>query len=244
MSFEFRIFIPRYNNSTDGKARMFNQFLETYIEQITVFLSGEISKSSSIQWENRDDSYVVTNKYYCGVKFRNNSKLELKIKQPFDQKSVSPMNLYHIDKWNKFKIANKDINHSQRQIENCVSANGYDKDNFLLDFSNPKINIRKKRISKIINNVNIELCIISIINSDSLISKEWISICIESNNCEDIVNIIKSNNLRFICESPLSQYLSLRDESFTVYPIIGGYPHWINYKASIYNNNNRNNSDI
>lgn len=239
---EFRIFFPILNINNEEWLSINQNNYNEYKNKLNLYLD-YLHNTNSNSIENRDDTYVITNSF-LGIKYRNNKKLEVKIKN-------SNKMQHGIEKWHKYKLGKKDILHYQNDISNLLIEYNYNDINHERLYqllTNPKLQIRKNRKCLDISNntfiqsITYELCYITIPENQSYyhsynnINNEWLSIAIEGlDDISSIKSFILSNNSMELKDFILSlNQLILSDSTNLLlanklFPVISGYPMFVYY---------------
>jgi hypothetical protein len=220
---EFRIFLPRlceedrlwlsdevYNKYNDALTRT-----ETQLQRFTAGLWNT---------EERDDTYIIGMPYY-GLKFRNDVKLELKIRS----KTTSMVEL-----WTKSKLGKKTLDFYKNEIIGKLSNAGYTNDEeHAARILHPEyFSVTKKRANTEINGVFIEFCTLYSKGS----SRQWISFAAEGPEKGEIEAFILEQHRLINLWEPVFELAALigddaRTQSLAfqhgLVPIISGYAHWV-----------------
>ena len=223
---EFRIFLPLISDVEKWNSQKVTEYSESIHNLIQEF---QFDRNST-ENETRTDNYMISDNHF-GLKYRAGKKLELKIRTSVNN---------GIEKWIKLKLGKKSINHYKNDILNILSQNNIlnETDSICLDESK-LISVRKTRNSYFHEKLSIEICYLTIIESEESIENvsnsdsSWLSICIEGSN-EDIQEFIEtSKTMKLLNESLLLASNILKSESIHIknrhkfVPIISGYPAWI-----------------
>lgn len=202
---EYRIFVPIIDNSkSTDYIRLLNEILRPF----------DFSVDNTMN-EIRDDSYFVTDSSF-GLKYRNEKKLELKVRTRVIGNSI--------EEWFKYKIRQESFSSIQNQVGKILSSLGYSERD-LSCLENPTmIKVAKSRKSMSINSyVSLEVCHLTI-NGTNTSVREWISFCWEG-DLSALQSELKSSTLL----RQLRHLVSILELLQSVLPVVSGYPLWIKY---------------
>lgn len=233
---EWRVFFPAFsseqvkclNITTNGEFQSFVDELESSQFSFTAALFPK-SIFSDFCAECRSDSYVIGSHYF-GLKFRNQSKLELKILVTADSATG-------IETWRKCSFGKTSIETNKENIMSRLFQCGYT--NIALHehiLNSPELLVvSKTRKSAAVNDIVNEFCVLKIQNQKAQHS-DWISVCFEADSFTDLQEYVTRNKVakEFIthivkASSILSNLITAHPSLIIFQPIICGYPYWIKF---------------
>jgi hypothetical protein len=211
---EWRLFYPKLL-LRDSNAVM-EDLMQFYFVAEQVFL--QLIPSNEL--ETRTDQYLVSHHQF-GIKYRNEEKLEIKIKRPSCMK-------YGIEPWVKHKLGKKALSLQIDTISELLTQSGYNTEieSFQKALRAEKyINATKHRKSKSFGMVSMEYCQLTL-EDDS----EWFSIAIESTDESVIEEAFTQPMIKEFFKSLHATMASLKSRDFHEFrPLVCGYPFWIKY---------------
>jgi len=174
--------------------------------------------------EKRTDAYLVGGKHF-GLKLRNGEKLELKT-------LVNTSDL-GVEQYVKVKFGKKGIKHYEDEILEELRRHGHHQDqlNRSILHHSVLIEVGKARTNTVIGNVVVEVADLELIAPCNA-PKHWCSIAVESDNLVDIQSFVASNGLIRRILHDINAFNHKADaipDHHIAYPLIGGYPAWIEY---------------
>lgn len=235
---EYRIFLPILSDRVISSLKISS--LSRYQEIISKFLNildSHRNRShifSSI--EQRSDNYIIT-KNHIGLKYRGESKLELKVRTSWDQTSG-------IETWVKHKLGKKnhvsgDLSAYIPDILSLLSQYGVLEDSDEVALLHARsLTPSKSRITigTGFTSIEEEVCLINLGDDyshmcGSLAVSQWLSLCFEG-ELQALRNYLGSKEIDEeifeaikILHDALRNDLSL-SQTYRLYPVIGGYPTW------------------
>jgi hypothetical protein len=225
MAFEFRVFIPLLDFSdqqwiSDASKSNYNASLE---HLVSIFTSSE-------QEPPRRDNYFV-GKNYFGLKFRNEGKLELKVKW-------GPQHPF-IERWVKEKYGKKGLAHYKPKILAKLESLGH-RDHSMNEsilHSDSQVIVEKVRNKSITDGVITEICRIKVEKDaadGSHLRPYWMSFAIETENIDQLLLFLESQDKKLwesvaSCRDIFRSNDSARQYSFV--PVVAGYPSFVQLVA-------------
>lgn len=224
LAMEWRVFFPTNSGDTEISNRLARceQLLNNIVDPEGLPKPEEV----------REDSYIVVDRR-CGLKYRHGKKLEVKIN------NTTEHNNYGIEQWEKYKLKKKPIDEQidtlMHLLTNSFTTPPDPRDYRCVITADRRVTVLKRRRIKIFENVSFEFCNIEIQSStDSSLSKNWISIDVESTSEDAIRDFIKGNSSLREALSLLAGVIQGFSNSSSINsPIVSGYPFWVQLVAGL-----------
>lgn len=220
---EWRIFVPCKITGEMGKASSL-PLVEARLEEIvhTLYSLRPISEV-----EERRDTYLVGNKLF-GLKLRSGEKWELKTLLPM-------VNDIGVERYTKVKLGKKKLSHYESEILDHLRRHGHHQDHDHRDIiqRGDFLEVKKARTAAMFGNVCVEVADLELITPCN-VSKHWCSLSVESIDLVDIQSFVASNILiRRLLHGVAALFQSAEShlDHPIAFPILGGYPAWIEYCA-------------
>jgi hypothetical protein len=239
---EFRIFLPLVIDS--DSSWLATEDISLYQESL-FDLIGLNSKNIEI----RQDKYLVTPPYF-GLKYRDGSAVELKIKEikyPLEtstnnEKNVRRQSVFFYENWRKKRLGEKPMHKCKKKVLKLLSKAGYNNVTEIeAAFATPKFVLLSKARTKLYrNNVAMEVCKLRIENSDGKFEDKNNVNSIKKNYDAEDDDILNSN----VNDDNTININNINDDDSDDFSTINKEQQTNNKNSNSYNNNNNNNKNI